>query len=291
MAREIICINEDNVSISLKDKFTPWELQSCEGIYESNSPVNTLSDSMTDGSVYQGSKLTQRNIILTLRDRPTGNHMANRALLYTVFKPKTAGTFIYKENGVTRYAKYYVEKLYIDAIKGSRAATISLICPDPYFYDPAEMVVSMGGWIPQFEFPHEFTEDGEEFGIRDQELLKQIVNTNADDIGITLTLMGTGAIVNPVIHHLETQTHVAVGTTAKPFTLLVGEKLIITTHDNNKHIYLLSNNTLTEINEYLSEDSSFIQLQYGLNTFGYSADAGADYLSIDIAYRYQYLGV
>ena len=291
MAREITCINEDGVAIVLKDRFSPWELQSCEGLYESNSPITTLSDTMSDGSVYQGSKLSQRNIVLTLRDRPTGNHMTNRSLLYTVFKPKAVGTLIYTGDKVSRVINYYVEKIYIDAVKSSRMATISLICPDPYFYDPVENVVSMGGWDPLFEFSHEFTSEGEEFGSRNQELLKQIVNTNVDDIGITVVLTASGAVVNPVIYHVEQGIHIAVGTDDKPFTLNAGEKLIITTHENNKHILLASNNVVTEVNEYLSEDSDFIQLQYGVNTFGYSATAGADYLTIEIAYRYQYLGV
>ena len=291
MAREITCINEDNVQIVLRDKVTPWVLQSCEGLYEYNSPVLTLADSMTDGSIYQGSQLSQRNIILTVRDGPTSNHLNNRKLLYTVFKPKSIGTLIYKENGIRRLINYYVEKVYADSDKRSRAATISLICPDPYFYDPVEMVESMAGWVPGFEFRHEFISAGEEFGSRNQELIKKITNTNADDIGIRVSMAASGAVVNPALYHIETNTHIAVGTVSKPFTLNAGETLVITTHTGNKHIYLLSNNTYTEVNEYLSEDSDFIQLQYGDNTFGYGADSGSDYLSIEIAYRYKYLGV
>ena len=46
-----------------------------------------------------------------------------------------------------------------------------------------------------------------------------------------------------------------------------------------------------EINEYLDEDSDFIQLQHGTNTIRYTADAGEDYLNVTVSYRFRYLGV
>lgn len=291
MARKITCINEDNVSITLEDKFTPWELQSCEGIYEMNSAVNTLVNTMTDGSTYQGSQVSQRNIVLVLRDSPYADHRINRTLLYSVFKPKTAGTFIYTENGISRAIDYYVEKVYIDAIKRARTATISLICPDPYFRDPEDIKVIMAGWDGQFEFQHEFIDQGEELGVRNNERLKEIENYNADDIGLTITLSANGTVTNPSITHVEKQESIKIGTTANQFTMVADDKVIITTHTNNKHVYLIHNGIMTRINEYLSEDSEFIQLKNGINTFGYNAGSGVDYLSVDITFRYRYLGV
>lgn len=49
--------------------------------------------------------------------------------------------------------------------------------------------------------------------------------------------------------------------------------------------------TKKEINEYLDEDSDFIQLQHGTNTIRYTADAGEDYLNVTVSYRFRYLGV
>lgn len=289
-ARSITCINEDNVSITLTDKFSPWELQTAEGLYEMNSPVNTLANTMSDGSTYQGSQVAQRNIILTLRDADE-NHMDNRALLYMVFKPKAKGQLRYTENDVTRIIDYYVEKAYIDAINRARAATISLICPDPYFRDQDGIVVSMADWRGQFEFEHEFTSGGEAFGYRNNEQIKTITNFNADGIGLTITLTANGSVTNPSIHHVEQQKHIYVGTNSKPFSMAAGDQLIISTHTNNKHIWKISNGATVEVNEYLSEDSDFIQLAYGDNNISYDAASGVGYLTVDIAYQYKYLGV
>lgn len=289
--RQIVCTNDENVAITLTDKFFPWELQTCEGIYEFASQVNTMDDAMTDGSIYQGSKVTKRNIVITLRDRPNADHMANRKLLYSVFKPASAGVFAYTENGETKAIEYYVEKVYIDAVKRSRAATVSLICPNPFFHDLTDTVVSMADWDSLFEFEHEFTSEGEEFATRNVERLKTIENYNADNIGVTITIKAFGAVTNPAIYHVEAQTAIKIGTTAKPLAMVSGDSVVVTTETNNKHVYLVHNDIWTEINNYLSEDTEFIQLGIGSNTFGYNALSGAENMVVSIAYRNRYLGV
>ena len=48
---------------------------------------------------------------------------------------------------------------------------------------------------------------------------------------------------------------------------------------------------ITPKNEYLEEESEFIQLVHGSNTVIYDADQGVDYLNVTIMYRFRYLGV
>lgn len=292
MARKITCTNSDNLSASFTDTFSPWLLEGCEGIYEVKNNVNTSENTLTDGSTHLGSTTRMRNIVLTLRDHPESNHAENRAILYTVFKPKSAGVFIYEEGDLQRQIDYYVESVSIDTVKRARRATISLLCPDPFFVDLMDISVAMSAWVESFEWGHEFSAAGEEFGYRSAERLKTIINDTAtDDIGITIEITATGTVTNPSITHVEKAEAMKIGTTAKPFTMGVGDKLIITTHTNNKHVYLDRNGARTKINEYLSEDSEFIQLDFGSNTFGYTADSGDEHMTITITFRYRYLGV
>ena len=292
MARKITCTNEDGISVIFTDQFSPWLLEDCEGIYETQNTVSTSENTMTDGSTYQGSTAKMRNIILTLRDRPDSDHMSNRALLYSLFKAKAAGVFLYEENQTVRQINYYVESVSIDAVKRARRATVSLLCPNPYFTDLQDMSVQMSGWVSAFEWPHEFTAQGEEFGYRTQERIKTINNDSAaDNIGITIIIEAQGEATNPTVTHIEQGESITIGTTGNPLSLSSGDKIIITTHTNNKHVYLVSNGVQEEINEYLSEDSEFLQLNHGSNTFGYSAGSGEQYLTVTISYRYRYVGV
>lgn len=292
MARRIICTNENDLSITLTDQFAPWLLEACEGIYETKNKVNTSENTMTDGSTFQGSTTQMRNIILTMRDHPAGDHQANRALLYSVFKPKRPGTFLYEEDDTTRQISYYVESVTVDAAKRARQATVSLLCPDPFFVDLQDIEIQMSGWVKLFEWQHMFTSAGEEFGGRTPERLKSIENNSAaDHIGLTIIIEASGTVRNPAVTHVEQAESIEIGTESNPLTMSGGDRIIITTHTNNKHVYLEQDGKREEINEYLSEDSEFLQLNNGLNTFGYSADGGESYMTVSISFRYHYMGV
>lgn len=288
--RKIICTNEDNVSLNFGDTFSPFLLLNCDGIYSVDNNVSTSANIMIDGSTYLGTVTRMRNIVLTLADK--NNHMFNRNLLYQLFKPKSPGTFTYIEDGDVKAIDYYVESISIDSVKRVRTATISLLCPDPFFKDLEDIKVLMAGWENGFIFPHEFIASGEALGTRLTEKLKEIPNESAaDNIGITAILTAEGNVTNPGIFHVETNSIIKVGTTLKPLNLINGEKVIITTSTNNKNVYLESNGETTVINEYLDETSDFFQLQHGKNSLRYSADVGEDYLSVEIRFRYRYLGV
>lgn len=292
MARKITCINEDNISIVLTDQFSPWLLERCDGIYEVQNTVAMSANTMTDGSTYQGSTAAMRNIILTLRDRPEADHKKNRSVLYSIFKPKSPGIFMYEENEDVKQIEYYVEDIQIDSEMRARQATISLLCPSPFFVDLQDISVQMAGWVQNFQWQHEFLAEGEEFGYRTAERLKTIENESAaDHVGLTITIEAAGSAANPTITHVEQGESITVGTVGNPLNLIAGDKVIITTHTNNKHVYLERNGVRTEINEYLSEESEFLQLMHGINTFGYEAASGENYLTVTISFRYHYLGV
>ena len=124
------------------------------------------------------------------------------------------------------------------------------------------------------------------------EKLKTIDNTSAaDNIGITVVITASGPVVNPSIYHVEEGESITVGTSGKKMEMTAGDKLVITTETNNKHAYLIRGGVQKEVNEYLSEDSEFIQLQHGSNTLGYLAESGDDYMTVEVSYRYRYLGV
>ncbi len=293
MARSIICRNEDGVEVRFSDTFMPWLLEECDGIYTAINSVTISENTMTDGGTYQGSITQVRNIVLTLRDHPLANHQENRTLLYNLFKPKSFGTLTYLEHdgAESRSIEYQVESIDMDGANRARRATVSLLCPDPFFVAPSDITVTMAGWEPCFGFPHEFPEGGEEIEYRVEEKLKIIENTSAvDNIGMKIVIKAAGAVTNPTIYHVEQGEQIKVGTSARPLEMVAGDEVTITTGTNNKHVYLTHGGSRREINEYLSEESEFIQLSHGVNTIGYSAESGESYVTVEISYRYRYLG-
>lgn len=291
MSKKIVCKNEDDVQIEFSyDDDAEFFLISCDGIYSVSNNVTTSENTMTDGSTYQGSTTKQRNIVITAEF--DSDYQSRRDFLYKCFKAKSVGTFYYYENDEQREIDYYVEDIQIDETGVCRNAVISLICPDPFFKDPADTTITMAGWEPCFEFVHEFTSELEEFGVHIAELVKSIENDSAADyIGIEVLMEASGAVRNPVLYHTEQGIHIQIGTDEYPFDMEVGDIVKITTGTNEKNVYLIKDGETTKINEYLDEESEFIQLVHGSNTFIYDATSGVDYLNVTIKYRFRYLGV
>lgn len=288
--KRIICKNSDNVQIEFNYDFAPFFLLGIDGVYSISNKVVTSENTMMDGSTYQGSTTQERNIVITAQMET--NYKENRELLYKCFKPKTTGTLTYIEDEDTRVIDYKVEDIDI-AEKGTvRNIVISLLCPDPFFRELNDTEISMSSWSSLFEWEHEFLEEKEEFATREAEPLKEMENDSAaDNIGITITIVADGPVSNPAIYHVESGDFIAVGTEYNPLLMSAGETLVITTHTNNKAVYIIREGAKQEINEYLNEESEFIQLQHGINTIKYEADTGEDYMNVTISYRFRYLGV
>lgn len=288
--KRILCKNEDGVQVEFNYDFAPFFLVSLDGVYTVSNNVVTSENTMVDGSTYQGSTTKQRNIVITAQMET--DYQTNRDLLYKCFKPKSTGIFTYMEDEETRVIDYKVEELEIGEKGVVRNITISLLCPDPFFRDLEDLSVSMASWTGLFEWPHAFVEEKEPFAERTAEKLKEIENDSAaDNIGITVTLEAEGPVINPAVYHAESGEFVKVGTEKTPFSINAGDVVMITTETNNKAVYLVRDGIKTEINEKLDEDSEFLQLQHGINTIKYTADAGEDYLNVTISYRFRYLGV
>lgn len=289
--RTIYCRNKDGVEVSFDYGDTsPFFLESIDGVMSVSNKVTTSENTTVDGSTYQGSVTKQRNIVITAHT--SKNHIYNRNMLYKCFKPKTEGVLTYSEEDETRIIDYIVESVEVDEKGVVRNAVISLICPDPFFKDEEDTIVTMAGWQPCFEFPHEFKEEKEPFGVRVAEIIKEIENDSAaDNIGIEILIEAMGAVTNPTIYHTEQDIYIKVGTENNPLSIGAGEAIRITTGTNEKAVYLVQGETETEINEYLDEGSDFIQLVHGKNTFAYAADSGRDYMNVTITYRFRYLGV
>ena len=289
--KRIICRNENDIEVEFNyNEDADFFLVSLEGVYSVSNNVVTSENTMTDGSTYQGSTTKQRNIVITAFI--DGDYQKRRDLLYKCFKPKSTGSFTYIEGDEKRTIDYKVEEIDIAETGVIRNVVISLICPDPFFKDLNDIVVTMAGWKRSFTWPHEFKVEKEPFGERIAEIIKTVENDSAaDNIGIEILMQASGAVTNPALYHVEQDEHIKVGTADHALQLAAGEAVKITTGTNNKNVYLISNGQETKINEYLDEDSEFIQLTSGSNTFKYDADAGINYLNVTISYRFRYLGV
>lgn len=293
--REITCTNNsDNVSLIFNDSFSPFLLQNVEGIYEVDVDIFSSDNSLSDGSTYIGSSVKPRNIVITIADKQ--NHAKHRNLLYELFKPRTLGTFVYHEEDndykETRSIDYYVEKVESDTKGHTRQITVSLICPDPYFSDIRDTIINMSNWNSLFEFEHNFLSVKEELGNMVKQKMIQFDNgSSLEQLGFIITMESIGNVTNPRMYHFESDTYIQIGNSVNPFEMYAGDKLIISTVTNDKNAYLVRDGVRTTVNEYIDENSDYIQLVPGENTLRYSAEANEDNLLVYFSYKQKYQGV
>lgn len=287
--RIINCTNEDGFSLTFNETgFNPFLLAGIDGIYDSKNNVYVSENSMIDGAVYQGSVAEHRNIVLHLKDLK--DFPENRNALNRLFKEKSKGTLVFWEaDADPRKIEYYVESLESTENHDVRLHDISLICPDPFFYDIDVSSEEMASWVSAFTFPFSSPSTGFIFGYKDNSRIQTIQNDFAEDnIGITIIMSCLGAVTNPSITHIETNSSIHIGHSGKPLNLVYGDVVTITTATGNKHVTLTHEGVTSEINHFLTEDSVFIQLMRGSNSFGFGADSGVNNLTITIEYTYKY---
>jgi hypothetical protein len=287
--RTVICTNEDGFFLEFNEvEFNPFLLAGIDGIYDAKNKVYISENSMIDGAVYQGSVAEYRNIVLHLKDLE--DYPENRDALNRLFKEKSKGTLVFSEgDAAPRKIDYYVESLGSTEDCRVRMHDVSLICPDPFFYDIEGSEEAMASWVSAFTFPFSSPASGFTFGYQSNEKIKTIQNDIAEDnIGITITITCMGAVTNPSITHIETGDKITIGHSGKPFEIVTGDVVTITTATGNKHVTLTHNGVTSEVNHYLTEDSVFVQLMRGSNSFGFNADSGLNNMSISIAYTFKY---
>lgn len=291
MARKVTCTNNQGTTITFgENAFEPFLLAYIDGVYETENNVIITANTMSDGGTYQGSTKKVRNIVLGISDKASNVYRINsRDVLYNLFPKNELGTLTYWEDGIERVINYRVESVKQGAWD-KRLYTVSLLCDDPYFYAKNDIHISMASAISNFEFEHEFY-SWEEISYISQNRIATVDNMNAvDDIGLTITITTKGNASNITVTRIESDEHITVGHSGKPLNMILGDKLIITTGNGDKHVYFERDGEREEINEYITEDSVFIQLARGINNIGYSAESGEENLTVELSYKLKYEG-
>lgn len=287
--RSITCKNNNGSALVFGEAaFTPFLLAHVEGLYSSIAELSILENAMLDGGDFYGSRIPTRNIVITITDKPGARYaQQNRDTLRSVFTKGDRGTLIYQENDSQRCIDYYVESIKPGK---KRLTTISLLCPDPYFYDVNYSKAIISTWIPDFEFPHEFKADGEELGHKEESRIANIEGTAPNPVGMIMEITANGQVENITVAKLSTGEHIVLGSQSHPFQMQYGDVVRIVTEDNKKNITRIRDGVEESINQYMSEDSKFFQITYGDNPIGYTADTGVDNISLEISYRNRYEG-
>lgn len=269
-----------------------------DGIGPSDATINTTEYAAVDGAFFNSAHIQKRNITMKLRPMysPTIEH--SRHKIYAMFPVKKRIKLKFTTDIRVLETEGYVESCEPDIFSKEEEISISIICPDPFFYATDRSVVQFSGIIPAFEFPfsNESSDPITELGQIDLETTKAVYYDGDADVGFDMTIKLSGAVGDITIYH-EGQNKAFVIDSAKVTAILdgvalkAGDEIHIVTISGKKNAYVLRNGERTNIFNAIGRNADWIQLNIGDNLFTYSAVTGTDHMQIDISYNTAFGGV
>lgn len=247
-----------------------------------------LSENVGDGDEFIHERTGARNIVIPIYIK--GNAEANRIKLYNYIKN---GKYIkiYFENGARNvWIEGRVESIETDLFTMQEILQVSIICPYPWWQSVEEMINSINTVKNELYFPL-YTVDPIPFSTYETIQLLNLINNGDIASGMTIEIYARGTIVNPIIYNRDTTEYIGLGSADRPFEMVAGDKIVITTHTNNKKVKLIRNAEEINIFNYLRQGSKFLQVEAGDNVFTYSADSGNEYVNIQFKHYSNYEGV
>lgn len=276
-------------------------VKSVTGLGPGTANINTTEVSTNDGGLYNSSRLSTRNIVITLGFLWKDSIEDVRQKSYKYFPIKKKLTLLIETDNRQAEIEGYVETNDPNIFSKEEGADISIICPNPFFYssgvDGSNTTVFYG-IDPMFEFPfsNESLYDAllEMGSIQNQH--EKVVTYNGDaEIGVTITIHAIGEASNITIYNTGTREIMKIDTeklTALTGSgIIAGDDIVICTVKGNKSIKLLRSGKTTNILNCLDKNTDWFQLAKGDNIFAYTAQSGSSNLQFKIDNRVIYEGV
>lgn len=278
----MIVENEKGEQLQLTNN-PDYDVLSVEGTNPPKADINTVIMSGFDGSKFNSSRLSERNLVITLNIcQPIEE---NRINLYKYFRVKHKVRIYYQIGSRNAYVDGRVESFENSPFTQLQQPQISVICPEPYWKELNELIVNFSNTINLFSFPFSIESQGIEFS-RIEHFSQAIINTGDVATGGIIRFYAAAQVSKPVFHNYTNDTFFGLD-----MDLYEGDSVIINTQKGEKSLTLLRGGMTLNILSERSENSSWIVFEAGENQIGYTADEGADYLDINVEIVRKYEGM
>lgn len=116
-------------------------------------------------------------------------------------------------------------------------------------------------------------------------LIGNVHNDSAVPMGLTVTFMASGTVINPSLYDVNRRELMQINT-----TMHASDQIVITTGTGNKRVKLISGGVTTNISNKMQYPPKWLKAYQGDNLFRYNADSGIDSLSVSILTTQAYWG-
>lgn len=258
-------------------------LDRVEGLNPVKAELSSSSSPFFDGARLNNVRIGVRNIVIYLE--LCKNVEQNKALLYQLFRKKKEGTLYYKSAERDVYIKGYVEDITPDQYSNPVTVQIVIVCFDPFFTDAQAIVTEIARNIPALHFKLAITAP-RPFGIFSERTTQTITNDGDERLGMIIHVYASGRAEIPKIYNDETGEFFELG-----MEFMAGDEIVINTTQGKHGVTLIRAAQEFNIFNAITRGSTWLQLDVGENTFGATAELGADLLRFTLTAAERYEGV
>lgn len=302
MIRSVTVTNHNNDSLKL-ELYHPEKsgliIDNIEGLGPPKASINSNEVATIDGGIFTSARMSQRNIVITLSMMFDPIIEDSRLRAYRYFPVKKPVKLEFETDRRNAECDGYVESNTPTIFTDHETTQISIICPDPFFYEKGLEEVAFAGVHPLFEFPfsnESLTENLIEFGdIRDDN--RAILDYKGDaDTGVRIVVhVMSGTAENVTIWNVGTREKIRIDTQKiirlTGITFSQGDDIEINTKIGEKYIRLIHDGRYYNIISCINKDADWFQITSGYNTFTFVADYGEANLMVTFHYRNAYGGI
>ena len=295
----------DRIKIDLrKPEVSGFLVKSVTGLGPVKATVNTMEVVTNDGSMFNSARLSQRNIVfqIVFVDTVYGETIEDvRQKTYKYFPAKKNVEIVIETDNRYVRTSGYVESNEPDIFSSQEGTSISIICPDPFFYSAGtdgNNIIDFHSIDSMFEFPfsnESLTEPLLVFG-NIQINTEGVVTYHGDaEIGVTIYIHAIGPASNISVYNKDTKEVMKIDTiklqklTGKG--IVESDDIVITTSKGDKSITLIREGVSYNILNCLDKNTDWFTLVKGDNIFAFTADSGITNLQFRIENKVTYEGV
>jgi hypothetical protein len=156
MIKSITITNHLNESINIEMGFpekSGFLILGIDGLGPAKATINSTDLATMDGGLFNSSRLAQRNIVMAFAFLFKNTIEEVRLASYRYFPIKRKIKFEIETEARICEIYGYIESNEPNIFQPQVTASISMVCPDPYFYSKEKVINIFNGEVPSFEFP------------------------------------------------------------------------------------------------------------------------------------------
>lgn len=276
--------NENGSSININDGIR-YAILSVSGLNPPSASIFTAKSPNRKGSRYNGSTLNERNILMSIKI--LGDIERNRNDLYEWIDTEQY-IKVYYQNGVKNvYCEGHIEDCEVELFTDNEVINLAILCENPYWMDLQAIATDISTLLREFTLPFAISASGIPFSTIREENTTAVYNSGAET-GVKIVIKCKGEVKNLLLFNADDTSQ----TFKINYTFPMNWTIEINTDGSPKTCKGISpEGNVVNLLRYVGNNPTWFILKKGMNSFGYTADAGTSNAEVSITYANKYLGV